>query len=224
MKEDTLCFEFDNVSFAWPGGAPVLDRQNMILPRGMFVLVRGPSGSGKSTLLRLLNRLEQPASGQISYLGRNLANWNPPQLRQQVACLPQTPFIPDLSVRDILLYPFQLGINKEKARPQDQTLLAMLDQVHLSEVGLDESGAVLSGGQRQRLGLLRAVIAGPRVLLLDEPTASLDKASRTVVEDMTMDLCRQGLTIVMITHDDFVPDQVPVAEVTIRQGRVTVCR
>lgn len=221
--QETLCFEFDQVSFFWPGGRTILDRQDMALPEGVFAVVRGPSGSGKTTLLRLLNRLEEPISGEIRYLGRRLADWDPPQLRQQVTYLQQTPFIPDLAVRDILLYPFQLGVNRGKIPPGDEMLGAMMARVHLEEVGLDESGAQLSGGQRQRLGLLRAMIAEPRVLLLDEPTASLDRETRIVVEKMAMDLCRQGVTIVMITHDGFVPEQVPVAEVTIQHGQVTVC-
>lgn len=222
-QQEILCFEFDQVSFSWPGGRTILDRQDLALPEGVFALVRGPSGSGKSTLLRLLNRLEQPISGEIRYLGRRLADWDPPQLRQQVTYLQQTPFIPDLAVRDILLYPFQLGVNRRRIPPADEMLGAMMERVRLQEVGLDDSGALLSGGQRQRLGLLRALIADPRVLLLDEPTASLDRESRVAVEEMAMDLCRQGVTIVMITHDGFVPKQVPVAEVTIQQGQVTVC-
>ncbi len=223
MKKDALCFEFDKVSFSWPGGRTVLDRQDMALPEGVFAQVRGPSGSGKSTLLRLMNRLEQPISGEIRYMGQCLTEWDPPGLRQQVTYLQQTPFVPDRPVRDILAYPFHLGVNKGKILPSDQSLRSLLDRVQLGALGLDESGAALSGGQRQRLGLLRAVIANPRVLLLDEPTASLDKESRTVVEEMAVDLCRQGITIVMVTHDDFVPQQVPVAEVTMQQGRMTEC-
>ncbi len=223
LSKNKICFEFENVSFSWPGGRTVLESQDFSLPKGVFSLVRGPSGSGKSSLLRLMNRLEIPQKGTIRYLDRSLADWDPPKLRQQVTYLQQMPVVPDASVRDVLLFPFSFSINKELAPPSDEILLAWLDRVQLGTVTLDESAAALSGGQRQRLSLLRALVTEPAVLLLDEPTASLDKESKAVVEDMVEELCSKGVTIVMITHDDFIPNRVPVAEVRIQEGRVNVC-
>ncbi|MCG8619264.1 MAG: ABC transporter ATP-binding protein [Desulfobacterales bacterium] len=217
------CFEFEKVSFSWPGGPAVLDSQDFSLPGGMFSLVRGPSGSGKSSLLRLMNRLETPQKGTVRYLGRSLEDWDPPKLRQQVTYLQQMPVIPDLSVRDTLLFPFKFNINSELTPPSDASLLARLDRVQLSGVGLGDSAAALSGGQRQRLSLLRALVTEPDVLLLDEPTASLDRESKAVVEEMVEELCGHGATVVMITHDGYIPKQAPVAEVRIKEGRVEVC-
>lgn len=218
------CFEFENVSFAWPGGKTILDGQSFSLPKGVFAVVRGPSGSGKSTLLRLMNRLEEPVAGEIRYLGRSLNDWSPPLLRQKVAYLHQMPVVPDLSVRETLCHAFTFNINKALDPPGDSALTAQLERVGLGDVGLGDPAAALSGGQRQRLCLLRAVATGPDVLLLDEPTASLDKESKTVVEEMAGELCAGGTTVVMVTHDDFIPGNTACIEVRVRDGRVEICQ
>ena len=223
MIHQIPCFEFHDVSFAWHGERVILERQSFTLPQGAFVLIHGPSGAGKSTLLRLMNRLEETDTGKISYLGQNLTEWNPSELRQQVAYLQQTPVIPDQSVRDILLQPFFFRVNKEKAKPSDQALKQLLGKVKMKDIGLDDSGAVLSGGQRQRLSLVRILLTSPRVLLLDEPASSLDSESRRCIHELVEDLNRQGTTIVMITHDIFLPKNVPVMKITIDQGKVFVC-
>lgn len=223
MTHQIPCFEFEAVSFAWPGGRNILDRQSFCLPSGGFALVRGSSGAGKSTLLRLMNRLEEADAGVIRYRGSSLTDHEPPRLRQEVAYLQQTPVIPDRTVREILLHPFEFRVNREIPQPADAALRDMLDRVCMETVGLDEPGAALSGGQRQRLGLLRTLVTGPRVLLLDEPTASLDDESKTGVRQMAETVCREGTTVVMITHDGFVPAKLPVLEITISGGEVTVC-
>lgn len=223
MNHQMPCFEFHDVSFAWHRERVILKHQSFTLPQGVFALIHGPSGAGKSTLLRLMNRLEEAETGKISYLGQSLTDWNPSELRQQVAYFQQTPVIPDRSVRDILLQPFFFRVNKEKTKPSDQALRQLLGKVQMKDIGLDDSGAVLSGGQRQRLSLLRTLLPGPRVLLLDEPTSSLDSESKRCLLELVEDLNRQGTTIVMITHDTFLPKNVPVMEITIDQGRVFVC-
>ncbi|NWH04997.1 ABC transporter ATP-binding protein [Desulfobacter latus] len=215
MTHHIPCFEFHDVSFSWQGERVILDRQSFTLPQGGFTLIQGPSGAGKSTLLRLMNRLEEVETGKISYLGQNLTDWNPSELRRQVAYLQQTPVIPDRSVREVLLQPFFFRINREKAKPSDPTLKQLLDKVQMNDVGLDDSGAMLSGGQRQRLSLVRTLLTGPNVLLLDEPTSSLDSDSRRCVLELVEELNRQGTTIVMITHDTFLPKHMPVMKITI---------
>ncbi|MGM0654719.1 MAG: ABC transporter ATP-binding protein [Thermodesulfobacteriota bacterium] len=224
MNPQIPCFEFHDVSFTWHGERVILERQSFSLPQGAFVLIRGPSGGGKSTLLRLMNRLEEVEAGEISYLGQNLTDRHPSELRQQVAYLQQTPVIPDRSVRDILLQPFSFRVNREKTKPSDQILQQLLGKVQMKDIGLDDPGAVLSGGQRQRLSLVRTLLTGPNVLLLDEPTSSLDSESRRCVLELVEERNRQGTTIVMITHDTFLPKHVPVMKLTIDQGRVFVCR
>nr|WP_320014317.1 ATP-binding cassette domain-containing protein [uncultured Desulfobacter sp.] len=119
MNHQIPCFEFHDVSFAWHGERVILERQTFTLPQSAFALIRGPSGAGKSTLLRLMNRLEEVETGEISYLGQSLTDWNPSELRQQVAYLQQIPVIPDQSVRDILIQPFFFRVNRGKSKPSD---------------------------------------------------------------------------------------------------------
>lgn len=215
-------FVFENVSFTWPGGRKVLKNQDFSIPVGAFAVVRGPSGAGKSTLLRLMNRLEEPQSGVIYYRRRPLSNYDPPRLRQQVAYLQQVPVVSDITVRETLLTPFTFGVNKGLASPSDKKLSMRLDELLLGGVGLDERAAALSVGQRQRLCLARALITGPDTLLLDEPTASLDSESTTVVVQMAEELCKNGATIVMVTHDGFSPRDVPMVEISIQNGKVAL--
>ncbi|MCG8618381.1 MAG: ATP-binding cassette domain-containing protein [Desulfobacterales bacterium] len=224
MSAGISCFDFNEVSFAWPGGKTILDRQSFSLAAGVLTLVRGPSGAGKSTLLRLMNRLEEAGSGTIRYRGKMISDWAPPALRQQVAYLQQTPVIPDRSVREILLMPFDFDINSEKTPPSKDALHEMLAQVRMEDISLDDPAAALSGGQRQRLSLLRTLVTAPEVLLLDEPTASLDSESKRCVEEVTEGACRQGTAVVMITHDGYTPENLPVAELTLAEGRVSICR
>jgi putative ABC transport system ATP-binding protein len=217
------CFEFENVSFTWPGGRTVLEDQTFTIPDERFAVVRGPSGAGKSTLLRMMNRLEEPQLGVIRYRGNALADYHPARLRQRVAYLQQLPVVADATVRENLLLPFRFAVNKGLAAPTDDDLCARLAEVHLDMLKLDERAGALSVGQRQRLSLVRALMTGPDVLLLDEPTASLDSESQEVVEQMAEQLCTDGTTVIMVTHDGFSPQGVPMAEILIQNGKVEVC-
>ena len=218
------CFEFRNVSFSWPAGRTVLKDQTFTIPDRSFVVVRGPSGSGKSTLLRMMNRLEEPQSGAIRYRGRKLTDYDPPRLRQRVGYLQQIPVVADVTVRDTLLMPFQYAVNQVLKPPADDVLTARLYEVHLGMVDLDERAGALSVGQRQRLSLVRALMTGPEVLLLDEPTASLDSESREVVERKAEQLCADGTAVIMVTHDGFSPQSMPMVEIHIQGGQVDLWR
>ncbi|PIE66870.1 MAG: hypothetical protein CSA23_06935 [Deltaproteobacteria bacterium] len=216
------CFEFEHVSFAWPGGRTVLADQSFTIAQGRFVVVRGPSGSGKSTLLRMMNRLEEPRSGTIRYRDLDLADYDPPRLRQRVRYFQQMPVVDDVTVRETMLMPFKYAVNKELTPPSDDALTARLGDVHLEMVDLEERAGALSVGQRQRLSLVRALMTGPEVLLLDEPTASLDSESQAIVERMAERLCDDGTTIIMVTHGGFSPRRVPMVEIHLDDGKVTI--
>jgi putative ABC transport system ATP-binding protein len=216
------CFVFDNASFTWPGGRDVLKSQHFSIPVGTFTVIRGPSGAGKSTLLRLMNRLEELQAGTICYRGSALTDLDPPQLRQQVAYLQQMPVVPNLTVRETLLLPFAFGVNKGLTPPSDDKLTIRLDELLLGNIGLDERAAALSVGQRQRLCLARALMTDPDTLLLDEPTASLDSESKTVVARVAQRLCKDGVTVIMVTHEGFSPQGLPKLEINIQNGKVEV--
>lgn len=223
-NKPTACFEFQKTSFSWANGRTILKKQSFCIPVGHFTVLRGPSGSGKSTILRMLNRLEEPQSGEILYRGTPLRQYDPPQLRRKVGYLQQTPVVPDLTVRETLLMPFKFNVNKELVVPSDDDLVSRLESLLLHEIDLNDRAAALSGGQRQRLCLARLLMSNELdVLLLDEPTAALDKESKASVEQLSDRLCAQGMTVVMVTHHDFSPLVAPKVEIKVQDGEVRVC-
>ena len=177
------------------GGAGILEGVSVAVPVGEVVCVTGPSGAGKSTLLRALNRLIEPASGEVYLDGEPTGAMDPLALRRRVGMIFQLPALFGASVEEEMLYgPRLIG------RDADATKL-------LESVGLDGSFAgreprSLSVGQQQRVSIARALALRPEVLLMDEPTSSLDEAARDRIEDLIRDLNRrEGLTIVLVSHD-----------------------
>jgi len=188
-----VLFEIRDVSFS-RGGRRVLDAIEAGVPAGAAAIV-GPSGSGKSTLLRLLNRLADPERGTISYRGSPLVDYDPLKLRREVALVPQLPALLEGTVRSNLSYAAELA---GKELDADRCLaLAGLD----AGFGERDVGR-LSVGEQQRTMLARALAQQPRVLLLDEPTASLDASARDAVEATLAQLRRElDISLVLVTHD-----------------------
>lgn len=180
----------------------VLKRINEQIHEGEVVSIIGPSGSGKSTFLRCLNVLEKPNEGQIFFEGVNLAN---PKIdidkhRQKIGMVFQHfNIFPHLSVLDnITITPIlELGLSKEKAIEEAHDLLkkvGLFDKVN-------EFPKKLSGGQKQRLAIVRALAMHPDVILFDEPTSALDPEMVKEVLDVIGDLAKEGMTIVIVTHE-----------------------
>ncbi|MEO0534018.1 MAG: ATP-binding cassette domain-containing protein [Cyanobacteria bacterium P01_A01_bin.123] len=141
----------------------------------------GPSGSGKTLLLRALVRLDSCQAGTVSFAGKSLSQWSLPIYRTKVIYLPQRPSLFEGSVEQNLKMVFQLSAHRDRTYDRDRTLndLAALNR---RPEFLSLSAPQLSGGESQILGLLRALQLNPQVLLLDEPTASLDPETTTQVE------------------------------------------
>jgi putative ABC transport system ATP-binding protein len=166
------------------------------LTTGGKLLFVGRSGSGKSTLLRVLNRLAEPLDGVVFHDGHPLSERDPLFLRQRVALVQQKPIVFEGTVRDNLL------VRRRGApAPDDARLDAVLADVGLGPEFLDRGAETLSVGEQQRLCLARALDKEPSVLLLDEPTSSLDPESVGVVADLVLDLAaRRSLALVVATH------------------------
>lgn len=196
------------VTFAYPDGPTVLEDASLLVDDGTFALVRGPSGSGKSTLLRLLCRLEEPQSGTILFNGESIDDMVPAELRRAVAYVQQTPNLLPGTVRDNLLLPFTFKANAALTPPTDEAMRSRLADFLLAGVGLDSRADTLSVGQSQRVCLIRSLLLAPQILLLDEPTASLDADSARVVLDKAVELNRGGMTVIMISHSETVPEGV----------------
>lgn len=208
----------EGVSFAYPGGRPVLDHADLSVPKGGYVIVRGPSGAGKSTLLRLLCRLEEPGSGRILFRDTPYADMKPEALRRSVAYVHQTPNMVPGTVRENLLLPYGFRVNADIPVPDGESLRSMLDSLLLHDVSLDADASGLSVGQAQRLCLARTLMTVPDVLLLDEPTASLDADSAEVVLEVVDRFFGEDRTVLMISHSEREPAQA-THRLTLAEGR-----
>lgn len=163
---------------------------------GGRLLVLGRSGSGKTSLLRLLNRFDEPLAGQVRFHGKPLAEYDPLALRRRVAFVLQTPIMFEGSVRDNLR-----SHPAGSSPPGDERIERALDEVQLETPFLDRAAVELSVGEKQRVALARALLRDPEVLLLDEPTSSLDPQTTTKMADLILALqAARALTIVLVTH------------------------
>ena len=214
-----MSLALNRVSFTYPDGPRILDEASFTFDTGGYHLLRGPSGSGKSTLLRLFCRLEGVQGGEILFDGASIRDMAPAELRRCVAYVQQMPSLLPGTVRDNLLLPFSFKANHCLTPPSDLELTAQLDSFLLSGVTLDSRADKLSVGQSQRVCLIRSLLLSPRVILLDEPTASLDAKSAGVVLDKSAQLAASGVTVIMISHSETVPDGV-TRIVTVDNGKV----
>lgn len=214
-----MSLAIDRASFRYPNGPDILANASWAFDKGGYHLVRGPSGSGKSTLLRLLCRLEEVTSGTIRYKNTDIADMAPAELRRTIAYVQQTPTLLPGTVRDNLLLPFSFRANKWLAPPSDDDLVDRLESFLLNGVTPDSEANTLSVGQSQRICLIRSLLLDPEVILLDEPTASLDPESAGVVQDKARELSDQGVTVIMISHSETAPPGITDI-VTIRDGRL----
>jgi putative ABC transport system ATP-binding protein len=160
------------------------------------LVVIGRSGSGKSTLLRLLNRFDEPLSGEVSFRGAPLRSYDPLALRRRIALVMQTPVVFAGTVRE------NLHVRPRHAPlPDEAALEAILGEVGLDAGLLGRPAEALSVGEKQRLCLARALLPKPDVLLLDEPTSALDPKSLAMVAELVLSLQdRRHIAVVAATH------------------------
>ena len=180
----------------------VLDDISQHIHPGEKVVVIGPSGSGKSTFLRCLNLLETPSTGTISFQGTVITDPKVKidQVRQQMGMVFQHfNLFPNMTIRkNITLAPVRTGLMKQEEA--DAQADALLRRVGLT----DKAGAYpsqLSGGQKQRVAIVRALAMKPQLMLFDEPTSALDPEMVGEVLDVMKELARDGMTMVVVTHE-----------------------
>ena len=180
------------------------------IPRGATAVV-GPSGSGKSTLLRLLNRLADPGEGAVRFHGTDVRELDPLELRRRVGLVPQLPAPVPGTVGDNVRFGPRL-------HGQDVDPLAPLRLVGLDETFLERDASRLSVGEQQRVMLARALALEPEVLLLDEPTASLDAAATASVEEALQGL--RDVSYVLVTHDRGQAARLTERAIELHDGRI----
>lgn len=172
------------------------------IAKGEVVVVIGPSGSGKSTFLRCLNLLETPASGKIEFEGRDITSkeTNIDKMREKMGMVfQQFNLFPHKTVcENICMAPVKVkGVPKEQAK---ETAVNLLKKVGLLDK-IDAYPSSLSGGQKQRIAIARALAMQPDVMLFDEPTSALDPEMVGEVLNVMKDLAKEGMTMVVVTHE-----------------------
>jgi ABC-type multidrug transport system fused ATPase/permease subunit len=192
---------FQDVSFEYNAGVPVLKQVSFRAPAGTTTALVGSSGSGKSTLISLVMAFNRPFSGRIYVDGRDLSTVRLRDYRTQLGVVLQDNFLFDGSIADNIRYgspDATLDAIKKVSRiAHADEFIEKFDQGYDTIVG--ERGVKLSGGQRQRVSIARAILADPRILVLDEATSSLDSESESLIQDGLKSL-RHGRTTFVIAH------------------------
>ncbi len=194
IKVDNLCKSFDNVD--------VLKGINAEIHKGDVMVVIGASGSGKSTFLRCLNRLEEPTGGKIFFEGTDITDpsVNINVHRQKMGMVfQQFNLFPHMTVlKNLTLGPIKL-LKKSKAEAEKRAM-ELLERVGLADRATAYPSQ-LSGGQKQRIAIVRALCMEPDVMLFDEPTSALDPEMVGEVLEVMKQLAKEGMTMVVVTHE-----------------------
>jgi iron complex transport system ATP-binding protein len=188
------------VHFAY-NGTPVIRDVNHHFGRGSFTAVMGPNGSGKTTLIKLLNGMLVPAEGRVTINGRSTSDYHARALAQEMAYVPQMQQnVFPATVFDTVLLGRNPYIRWSPGRDDRRIAAQILVRLGLDDIALKDINK-LSGGQRQRVFIARALAQQPSIILLDEPTASLDLLHQHDVMQLLGELAESGITVVMAIHD-----------------------
>ena len=212
---------FDRVFKRYPNGREALAELSFELDSGEMAFLTGHSGAGKSTVLRLISLLERPTRGQVFVNGRNTGTLRRsaiPGFRRQIGIVFQDHrLLDDRPVYDNVALP--LAIAGVPRREMDKRVRAALDQVGL--LGRERSFPLeLSAGEQQRVGIARAVITKPPVLIADEPTGNLDPDLSLEIMDLFRDINASGTTVLVATHDRELIQLVGRRVIQLEQGRL----
>lgn len=202
---------FDRVSFSVADGRELLHEVTLGAAPASITVLAGPSGAGKSTLLRLGNRLELPSSGTVRFMGVDVSESDPRQLRRRVGMVFQRPVPFAGTVRS------NLAVGAPSA--SDDELVCSLDRVGLDSSMLDRVADDLSGGEAQRMCIARTLLTGPSVILMDEPTSSLDPDNRLGIELLARALADEGIAVVWVSHDLAQVERIADSVVVLVDGR-----
>ena len=192
---------FKNVD-KWFGDLHVLNKVNFHVKQGEVVVICGPSGSGKSTLIRCINKLEPIQEGEIIVDDMPIhdSNINLRRLREEIGFVfQQFNLYPHMTVlQNITLAP--INVRKQKKEEAEAYAMKLLDKVGITEKA-QAYPAQLSGGQQQRVAIARGLAMRPNIMLFDEPTSALDPEMINEVLDVMKNLAREGMTMVVVTHE-----------------------
>ena len=197
-------------------GKTIVNDVSFDVNAGELLAIVGPSGAGKSSLLRLLNRLDEPTSGTMLLQGIDYHEIPPRELRRKVGMVMQRPF----AFRGTVAENLRFGPLQQGRELTDNEIERLLRDVGLSSYA-SEDVEHLSGGEAQRVCFARALANQPTVLLLDEPTSSLDDAAKLEVEAVIRRISEQGVTSVLVTHDLRQARRLATRAAQIEAGKLT---
>ncbi len=209
-----------NVSKSY-GGRPALKDVNLHIALGEFAFLVGPSGAGKSTLMRLLYREDVPTTGNVFIGGVNLNKLGSrqiPLLRRRLGIVFQDyKLLPRQTVYDNVAYILRaLGVDEKDVRKRVTSALNVVNLEEKASAYPDE----LSGGEQQRVGIARAVVNGPPVLLADEPTGNLDPATSLEIVQLLARISERGTTVLISTHDHTIVNTMRRRVISLKQGEI----
>ena len=212
---------FDHVSKRYPNGYDALSDVSFTVEAGAFVFLTGPSGAGKSTLLKIINGVERSSRGQVHVAGQNISRLPArkiPGLRQGIGVVFQNhQLLFDRRVYDNVALP--LFIAGMKPAEIGRRVRAALSKVGLTGREGDWP-ETLSGGEQQRVGIARAVVHRPPILLADEPTGNLDTDLSREIMSLFLQFSQLGVTVLIATHDLELVESMPARRLQLQDGRI----
>ena len=214
--------QLENVTKTYPGGTrPSLEGASAFIEKGEFVFFIGPTGSGKTTIVKLLLREETPTTGRVIVNGRDVANmhsWKVPSFRRSIGCVFQDfRLLPNRTAAENVAFALEvIGKSRTVAR---RVVPEVLELVGLGGKE-NRYPHQLSGGEQQRVAIARAFVNRPLVLLADEPTGNLDPDTSIEIMRLLDRINRTGTTIVMVTHDSNIVNQMRRRVIEIDTGRI----
>ncbi len=215
--------DFVSVSKVYkPGGIPAVSDINLHLGRGEFIFLIGPSGAGKTTLIRLISREETATAGQITFLDKNIAAYKPPELllhrRRMGLVFQDFRLLNSKTVfENVSLALEVVGRPLQEIKEKVPAALARVGLAGKEKVFPNE----LSGGEQQRIGIARAIVREPLVILADEPTGNVDRDTGRGLMELFEDINKGGTTVVMATHAWDLVDSLKKRVITLEKGRIT---
>ena len=213
--------EFKNVSKVYNNGTEALRNLSLSIAKGEFVFIVGSSGAGKSTFLKLIMREEVPNSGEIVVNGRKLSTVRKrdvPYLRRTMGIVFQDfRLIDKMSVYDNVAFAMHIvGAGDREIRRRVPYVLGLVGL----EKKMDSRPAELSGGEQQRVGLARALVNNPSMIIADEPTGNVDPAMSYEIVELLTEINRRGTTVLMVTHEHDLVKRFPRRVIEIQGGAI----
>jgi len=225
-----VLLNIEGLTKRYPTGDLALDNVDLRIPAGQVMALIGPSGAGKSTLIRCVNRLVEPSSGRVMLDGENLTALGSGALRrarrrmgmifQEYALVERLTVMENVLSGRLGYVGFWASWFRRFPRKDIEEAFRLLDRVGLAHMA-DKRADALSGGQRQRVGIVRALMQDPKLLLVDEPTASLDPKTSRQIMRLIVELCTErGLAAIINIHDVALAQQFARRIVGLRAGRI----